>query len=108
MPETIEKPALNELLKIETNGVKIDQNFLESYSKELSLRIDKLQKQAYKIAGEEFNLDSPKQLLEILFNKLGLPILKKLQKDSLPPTRKRLFDYLKNMNFQKLFWSIEV
>ncbi|MFL2726473.1 MAG: DNA polymerase I, partial [Gammaproteobacteria bacterium] len=78
--ETIEKPALNALLKIETNGVKIDQNFLESYSKELSLRIDKLQKQAYKIAGEEFNLDSPKQLLEILFNKLGLPILKKTPK----------------------------
>ena len=78
--ETIEKPALNALLKIETNGVKIDQNFLESYSKELSMRIDKLQKQAYKIAGEEFNLDSPKQLLEILFNKLGLPILKKTPK----------------------------
>ena len=48
--ETIEKPALNALLKIETNGVKIDQNFLESYSKELSLRIDKLQKQAYKLS----------------------------------------------------------
>ena len=78
--ETIEKPALNALLKIETNGVKIDQNFLESYSKELSMRIDKLQKQAYKIAGEEFNLDSPNQLLEILFNKLGLPILKKTPK----------------------------
>ena len=44
------------------------------------MRIDKLQKQAYKIAGEEFNLDSPKQLLEILFNKLGLPILKKTPK----------------------------
>ena len=78
--ENIEKPALNALLKIETNGVKIDHNFLESYSKELSLRIDKLQKQAYKIAGEEFNLDSPKQLLDILFNKLGLPILKKTPK----------------------------
>ena len=49
-------------------------------SKELGLKIDDLSSQAYKIAGEDFNLDSPKQLLEILYEKQKLPVLKKTPK----------------------------
>ena len=53
---------------------------LSDYSKELGKKIEKLSKQAFKMAGEEFNMDSPKQLVEILFNKLELPVLKKTPK----------------------------
>ena len=65
---------------MENNGVKIDQKMLVDYSKELSKRLEKLVNKAFSLSGEEFNLDSPKQLLEILFNKLNLPVLKKTPK----------------------------
>ena len=71
---------LKSLLRVETNGAKIDTNMLAEYSKELGLKIDKLSKTAFKMAGEEFNMDSPKQLVEILYNKLELPVLKKTPK----------------------------
>ena len=71
---------LKSLLRVETNGAKIDTSMLAEYSKELGLKIDKLSKTAFKMAGEEFNMDSPKQLVEILYSKLELPVLKKTPK----------------------------
>ena len=76
----IEYPLVHALPRIEMNGAKIDKNKLAAHSKELSNKIDDLSEQAFKIAGEEFNLDSPKQLLVILYEKLKLPILKKTPK----------------------------
>mgnify|MGYP003314353799 FL=1 len=76
----IEYPLVHVLSKVEQNGAKIDKKKLADHSMELSKKIEELSDQAYKIAGEEFNLDSPKQLLEILYEKLGLPILKKTPK----------------------------
>ena len=76
----IEYPLVNVLARVEQNGAKIDKNKLSKHSKELSKKIDELSSQAFKIAGEEFNLDSPKQLLEILYEKQGLPVLKKTPK----------------------------
>ena len=76
----LEYPVLKVLLGMENNGVKIDQKMLVDYSKELSKRLEKLVNKAFSLSGEEFNLDSPKQLLEILFNKLNLPVLKKTPK----------------------------
>ena len=76
----LEYPVLKVLLAMENNGVKIDQKMLVDYSKELSKRLEKLVNKAFSLSGEEFNLDSPKQLLEILFNKLNLPVLKKTPK----------------------------
>ncbi|MDC1486986.1 DNA polymerase I [Gammaproteobacteria bacterium] len=76
----LEYPMLKSLLRVETNGAKINTNMLAEYSKELGLKIDKLSKTAFKMAGEEFNMDSPKQLVEILYNKLELPVLKKTPK----------------------------
>ncbi|MDO7561766.1 MAG: DNA polymerase I, partial [SAR86 cluster bacterium] len=64
--KTLEYPMLKSLLRVETNGAKINTNMLAEYSKELGLKIDKLSKTAFKMAGEEFNMDSPKQLVEIL------------------------------------------
>ena len=76
----IEYPLVHVLSRVEQNGAKIDKKKLAKHSKELGLKIDDLSSQAYKIANEEFNLDSPKQLLEILYEKQKLPVLKKTPK----------------------------
>jgi DNA polymerase-1 len=78
--QTLEYPMLQSLLRVETNGAKIDTQMLAEYSIELGLKINELSKTAFKMAGEEFNMDSPKQLVEILYNKLELPVLKKTPK----------------------------
>jgi DNA polymerase-1 len=78
--KTIEYPMLESLIKVETNGAKIDAKMLAEYSKELGLKAAGLSQKAFKMAGEEFNIDSPKQLVEVLYNKLELPILKKTPK----------------------------
>jgi DNA polymerase-1 len=76
----LEYPLVHVLSRVEQNGAKIDKNKLKEHSKELSAKISDLTAQAYKISGEEFNLDSPKQLLEVLYVKLKLPVLKKTPK----------------------------
>ena len=78
--EEIEYPLVHVLSKIEQNGAKIDKDKLAAHSEELAEKISDLSSQAFKIAGEEFNLDSPKQLLEVLYEKLKLPVLKKTPK----------------------------
>ena len=77
---SIEYPMLQSLIRVETNGAKIDGQMLAEYSDELAIKIEELSKAAFKMAGEEFNMDSPKQLVEILYNKLDLPVLKKTPK----------------------------
>ena len=76
----IEYPLVHVLSRVEQNGAKIDKKKLGNHSKELGDKIADLSVQAFKIAGEEFNLDSPKQLLEILYEKQGLPVLRKTPK----------------------------
>ncbi len=76
----IEYPLVHVLSRVEQNGAKIDKNKLGNHSKELGEKIADFSAQAFKIAGEEFNLDSPKQLLEILYEKQGLPVLRKTPK----------------------------
>ena len=78
--EDIEYPLVYVLSKVEQNGAKIDKAKLAAHSEELAEKISDLSSQAFKIAGEEFNLDSPKQLLEVLYEKLKLPVLKKTPK----------------------------
>jgi DNA polymerase-1 len=78
--QSIEYPMLQSLIRVETNGAKIDAQMLSKYSDELAIKIEELSKAAFKMAGEEFNMDSPKQLVEILYNKLDLPVLKKTPK----------------------------
>ena len=75
--EQIEIPALAVLQKIERCGIYIDSALLTRQSFELSENIDALQKKAFELAKEPFNLNSPKQLAEILFDKLKLPVVKK-------------------------------
>jgi DNA polymerase-1 len=76
----IEYPLIHVLSRVEQNGAKIDKEKLKDHSRELSKKILDLTTQAYKISGVEFNLDSPKQLLEVLYEKLKLPVLKKTPK----------------------------
>ncbi len=73
----IELPALGVLFEMERTGVLIDPFLLAAHSEELARRIASLEEQAHAQAGQPFNLGSPKQLGEILFDKLGLPIVKK-------------------------------
>ncbi|MDR3414821.1 MAG: DNA polymerase I [Nevskia sp.] len=78
--ETIEMPLLPVLARIERDGVKIDAALLRKISVELAARMDELQAQAWKEAGAEFNLGSPKQLQVILYENLQLPVLAKTPK----------------------------
>ena len=73
----VEIPLVEVLARMEINGVAIDKEYLTKLSKEFEHKLDKLTKDIYELAGEEFNINSPKQLSKILFEKLKLPILKK-------------------------------
>ena len=73
----IEVPLVPVLSRIERRGALISKELLVQHSAELGQRLQQLQGQAYDLAGAEFNLGSPKQLGEILFDKLQLPVLKK-------------------------------
>jgi DNA polymerase I len=74
---TIEMPSMEILFTIERNGVLIDANLLNRQSNEIGMKLMELEKQAYELAGQPFNLGSPKQLQEILFGKLGIKPTKK-------------------------------
>ncbi|HSI66546.1 MAG TPA: DNA polymerase I [Planococcus sp. (in: firmicutes)] len=73
----LELPLATVLGKMESLGVKVDRNQLSDMGKELSGKLEKIEAEIHSLAGEEFNINSPKQLGLILFDKLGLPVLKK-------------------------------
>ena len=73
----IEMPCVEILHRMERHGVLVDGAVLQQQSRELGERIMALEQEAYAIAGQPFNLGSPKQIGEILFNRLGLPVKKK-------------------------------
>jgi len=75
--QRFELPTSRVLQRIERNGVRVDAGLLQQQSHELAQRIVALEQEAYALAGQPFNLGSPKQLGEILFVKQGLPIVKK-------------------------------
>lgn len=75
--EEIELPLVPVLSRIERTGVLIDDMQLSAQSVEIAQRLDELEKQVFEIAEQEFNLSSPKQLQAILFEKMGLPVIKK-------------------------------
>ncbi len=75
--ETIEQPLSPVLYRMERTGVLVDRALLRAQSSELAARMAQLQIEAHAAAGGSFNVDSPKQLQEILFGKLGLPVVRK-------------------------------
>ena len=76
----IELPLVGVLSRMERHGVMVDPNLLMEQSAELAERMEALEREAHDMAGEVFNLSSTKQLQEIFFEKLGLPVLKKTPK----------------------------
>ncbi|GAB4172804.1 MAG: DNA polymerase I [Wenzhouxiangellaceae bacterium] len=76
----IEVPLIEVLARMERTGVLVDRARLEQHSRELTRRLEALERQAWALAGGEFNLGSPKQLQEILFDRLGIPVGRKTPK----------------------------
>lgn len=76
----MELPVLKALTEVEWNGVKVDTKTLLRLSQEMGKNLDRLVSEIYEMAGGEFNINSPKQLGEILFHKLKLPMVKKTRK----------------------------
>jgi DNA polymerase-1 len=73
----LEMPLIEVLAEIEMNGVKIDAALLKDFGSEAERELEKLTREIYEEAGEDFNINSPKQLADILFQKLKLPALRK-------------------------------
>ncbi len=91
--EEIEIPLVPVLSRIERNGALVDLELLAGQSRELGQRIVELEQQACELAGEDFNLASPKQLGQILFEKLKIPVVKKTAKGA-PSTREEVLQEL--------------
>jgi len=75
--QTVDMPLVPVLSRMERNGALVGRELLQQQSHELGKRMLELEQQAFELAGQTFNLGSPKQLGEILFNKLGLPVKQK-------------------------------
>ncbi|GAA4652573.1 DNA polymerase I [Kistimonas scapharcae] len=91
--ESIELPLVGILSRMERTGALVDANLLGEQSIELADRLQVLEREAFDLAGQEFNLSSPKQLQELLFNKLGLPVIKKTPKGQ-PSTAEEVLEEL--------------
>lgn len=91
--QTMELPLASVLSRIERHGVLIDSDALFSQSQQIGVRLTALEQQAYELAGQQFNLASTKQLQEILFDKLSLPVLKKTPKGA-PSTNEEVLEEL--------------
>lgn len=89
----VELPLSQVLARMERNGVLIDSDLLYQQSQEINARLIQLEQQAHQLAGQAFNLASTKQLQEILFGKLGLPVLKKTPKGA-PSTNEEVLEEL--------------
>ncbi|MBT4928752.1 MAG: DNA polymerase I [Cellvibrionales bacterium] len=91
--EEIELPLIKVLSRIERTGALVDDTLLFQQSQELAERLAELESQAWELAGQQFNLASPKQLAEILFTKLEIPVLKKTAKGA-PSTKEEVLQEL--------------
>ncbi|WP_455842980.1 DNA polymerase I [Lelliottia jeotgali] len=94
----IEMPLVPVLAKIERQGALVDAALLQIQSGELGVKMADLERRAYELAGEEFNLGSPKQLGSILYDKLGMPVLSKTAKGQ-PSTAEAVLDELAEQGY---------
>ncbi len=101
--ENFEKPLIKILAFMEIEGIKIDKKFLESLSLKFEKKIEKIQREIFKISNKEFNIASPKQLGEIIYNDLKISNLKKTKKGSFATSASVLEDLaFKGHDFAKL------
>ncbi|AXM97240.1 DNA polymerase I [Pseudomonas plecoglossicida] len=94
----IEMPLVPVLAKIERQGALVDAALLQVQSGELGVKMAELERRAHELAGEEFNLGSPKQLGAILYDKLGMPVLGKTAKGQ-PSTAESVLDELAEQGY---------
>ncbi len=90
--EIFEKPMVELLAQIEINGIKVNKDYLVKLSKKFTDKIIKIEKEIYSLAKKEFNIGSPKQLGDIIYNELKIASLKKTKKGSLATSAKILED----------------
>jgi DNA polymerase I len=90
--EVFEKPMIKILSKLETNGIKVDDSYLKKLSKKFKEKLIKIEKEIYGVSGKKFNIGSPKQLGEIIYNDLKIAKQKKTKKGSLATSAKILED----------------
>ena len=90
--EAFEKPMIKLLSKLEVNGIKVDDIYLKKLSKNFEEKLKNIEKEIYSIAGKEFNIGSPKQLGEIIYNELKITKLRKTKKGSLATSANILED----------------
>lgn len=95
----IENPLIKILADMEFNGIKVDINELSNLSNFFSNEINRIETKIYKEVGVEFNINSPKQLSEILFTKMNLPKIKKINKSGIHPTNVEILENLYQMGF---------
>jgi len=101
--ESFEKPMIKLLSKLEMNGIKVDDLYLKKLSKNFEEKLKKIEKEIYILAGKDFNIASPKQLGEIIYNELKIAKLKKTKKGSLATSANVLEDLaIKGHKFPKL------
>jgi len=101
--ESFEKPMIKLLSKLEMNGIKVDDLYLKKLSKNFEEKLKKIEKEIYILAGKDFNIASPKQLGEIIYNELKIAKLKKTKKGSLATNANVLEDLaIKGHKFPKL------
>jgi len=90
--EIFEKPMIKLLSQLELNGIKVDDIYLKKLSKNFEEKLKKIEEKIYSLAGKKFNIGSPKQLGEIIYNELKIAKLKKTKKGSLATSAKILED----------------
>ncbi len=98
----IERPLLRVLLRTEANGVLVDENLLHELSAEFAKQMSSLETQVHTIAGHPFNLGSPKQLQQVLFDELELPVLRKTPKGQPSTAEDVLSELAENYEFPQL------
>jgi DNA polymerase-1 len=98
----IELPLISVLSRMERKGVYIDDMLLSAQSLEIGQRLDELEKAAYEVAGQEFNMNSPKQLQAILFEKMELPVIKKTPSGAASTNEEVLQELALNYELPKL------
>ena len=101
--ELFEKPLIEILANMEINGIKVNSDFLENLSIKFDKKIKNLEREIYKLANKEFNIASPKQLGEIIYNDLKIAVLKRTKKGSFATSASVLEDLtFKGHKFPKL------
>lgn len=99
MLREIELPLVPVLSRMERTGVRVDREMLACQSQELAGRLHALEQQAYAIAGRSFNMGSPKQIGQIFFEELGLPVIRKTPKGA-PSTSEKVLQELAEQGFE--------